>query len=44
MIENLFEEQVCIDRRATLKKNVGSGIILILGNDENLKILLIMMN
>jgi hypothetical protein len=44
MIENLFEEQVYIDRRATLKKNVCSGIILILGNDENLKILLIMMN
>jgi Xaa-Pro aminopeptidase len=34
MLENLFEKQVYIDRRATLKKNVGSGVIIILGNDQ----------
>jgi Xaa-Pro aminopeptidase len=33
-MNNLFEKQVYIDRRATLKKNVGSGIIIILGNEQ----------
>jgi Xaa-Pro aminopeptidase len=33
-MNNLFEKQVYIDRRAALKKNVGSGVIIILGNDQ----------
>ncbi len=34
MLNNLFEKQVYIARRAALKKNVGSGIIFILGNEQ----------
>jgi Xaa-Pro aminopeptidase len=34
MINNLFEQQVYADRRAVLKKNLGSGIVIILGNDQ----------
>jgi Xaa-Pro aminopeptidase len=33
-MNNLFDKQVYIDRRAVLKKNVSSGLILILGNDQ----------
>jgi Xaa-Pro aminopeptidase len=34
MINSLFEKQVYIDRRAVLKKNLKSGIVIILGNDQ----------
>jgi Xaa-Pro aminopeptidase len=34
MIKNLFERQVYVDRRALLKRNVSSGVIIILGNEQ----------
>jgi Xaa-Pro aminopeptidase len=34
MMNNLFDKQVYADRRAVLKKNLKSGIVVILGNDQ----------
>ena len=31
----MFKQEIYIKRRALLKKSVGSGIILLLGNDES---------
>ena len=32
---NLFDKEVYINRRRILKKNVGSGLILLLGNEDS---------
>ena len=37
-LKNMFAKETYVQRRALLKKNVGSGVLLFLGNDERLTI------
>jgi Xaa-Pro aminopeptidase len=34
MIDNVFDKQVYVARRAALKKNLNSGVVIILGNEQ----------
>ena len=35
-LKNMFAKETYVQRRALLKKNIGSGVLLFLGNDERL--------